>query len=653
MLADYSELEEENIHLQKQVSMLKHNQIEFEGMKHMNKRLQEDINDLQCHIEELNNLKRISEKQVEECLENLKIEREQRHALKKELDQKRDQESLLQLSKMHQFDNLNFSDQDMDSSLHNLEQDLMNEGNESSSNRPGRRKPSPPRNNLFSVVGELEERLEKTENEKNDLERKIEEYQSSLKVKADEIAKLTAKLNSNNIAKNIDTILNDIPGGDVSPPGEILENGVDADSNNVNSQHHVLVLKQVVKEQEKKYLAAMQQISEMEQRLSSSTSAPSLSNNASSAASSVCPAPDLAQLGLAWQVKNYEEKLLQLKKDLNAAEKSGSESTAQLKSTQHELYEISQEISQIYNLCCFAVGKPPNKSLVDQVKQLQEDKKMWQSAAEGEEGEDGRATTTEEGGVVKESELQRVNHERALEAIRDQIKYLKRVCENVSDVARAKSGDDADGEQTSDAAELTEQVGKLKSLLSTKREQIATLRTVLKANKHTAEVALANLKSKYENEKSIVTETMLKLRNELKALKEDAATFASLRAMFAARCDEYVTQLDELQRQLAAAEEEKKTLNSLLRMAIQQKLSLTQRLEDLEMDRERLTARLNEGGGGGSRTGGGRRGGRGDSGSPVGGGGSNNNGGGGGRKARGEDGVSPGHHPYSPPSKRV
>lgn len=37
-----------------------------------------------------------------------------------------------------------------------------------------------------------------------------------------------------------------------------------------------------------------------------------------------------------------------------------------------------------------------------------------------------------------------------------------------------------------------------------------------------------------------------------------------------------------MQRQLAAAEDEKKTLNTLLRMAIQQKLALTQRLEDLE-----------------------------------------------------------------------
>lgn len=48
---------------------------------------------------------------------------------------------------------------------------------------------------------------------------------------------------------------------------------------------------------------------------------------------------------------------------------------------------------------------------------------------------------------------------------------------------------------------------------------------------------------------------------------------------------------DELGRQLSAAEDEKRTLNSLLRMAIQQKLALTERLEDLEMDRERSNLR--------------------------------------------------------------
>lgn len=64
------------------------------------------------------------------------------------------------------------------------------------------------------------------------------------------------------------------------------------------------------------------------------------------------------------------------------------------------------------------------------------------------------------------------------------------------------------------------------------------------------------------------------------------------------RCDEYVTQLDDMQRQLAAAEDEKKTLNSLLRMAIQQKLALTQRLEDLEFDHEQARRNTATAGGG-------------------------------------------------------
>ncbi|XP_049422403.1 protein bicaudal D homolog 1-like isoform X2 [Epinephelus fuscoguttatus] len=171
--------------------------------------------------------------------------------------------------------------------------------------------------------------------------------------------------------------------------------------------------------------------------------------------------------------------------------------------------------------------------------------------------------------------------------IRDQVKHLQRAVDRSLQLSRQRAAarelaplldKDKDG--------CMEEILKLKSLLSTKREQIATLRLVLKANKQTAEGALANLKSKYEAEKTMVTDTMMKLRNELKALKEDAATFSSVRAMFATRCDEYVTQLDEMQRQLAAAEDEKKTLNSLLRMAIQQKLALTQRLEDLAFDQE-------------------------------------------------------------------
>ncbi|CAL8318772.1 unnamed protein product [Lota lota] len=171
--------------------------------------------------------------------------------------------------------------------------------------------------------------------------------------------------------------------------------------------------------------------------------------------------------------------------------------------------------------------------------------------------------------------------------IRDQVKHLQRAVDRSLLLSRQRAAArELAPLLDKDKESCLEEILKVKSLLSTKREQIATLRLVLKANKQTAEVALANLKGKYEAEKSMVTNTMTKLRNELKALKEDAATFSSLRSMFATRCDEYMTQLDEMQRQLAAAEDEKKTLNSLLRMAIQQKLALTQRLEDLAFDQE-------------------------------------------------------------------
>ncbi|XP_072233120.1 protein bicaudal D homolog 1-like isoform X2 [Leuresthes tenuis] len=171
--------------------------------------------------------------------------------------------------------------------------------------------------------------------------------------------------------------------------------------------------------------------------------------------------------------------------------------------------------------------------------------------------------------------------------VRDQVKHLQRAVDRSLQLSRQRAAArELAPLLDKDKESCMEEILKLKSLLSTKREQIATLRLVLKANKQTAEVALANLKSRYEAEKSMVTDTMMKLRNELKAVKEDAATFSSLRAMFATRCDEYMTQLDEMQRQLAAAEDEKKTLNSLLRMAIQQKLALTQRLEDLAFDQE-------------------------------------------------------------------
>lgn len=293
-----------------------------------------------------------------------------------------------------------------------------------------------------------------------------------------------------------------------------------------------------------------------------------------------------------------------INKELPVIFQSSKEAEGSLNSTSDELVKVSEELANIYNLVCEVNGQTPNRILLEHVQGQKLHTKKSVTKSEDIDSSAQQPASADKQSILKEEEEQKQEQQeqkadpitcaKLTDIIHDQIKYLRRAVDNTIEMAHQRK---VDSNQSTDVVELQEQIVKLKAMLSTKREQIATLRSVLKANKSTAEVALANLKQKYENEKCIVTETMARLRNELKALKEDAATFSSLRAMFAQRCDEYVTQLDELQRQLTAAEEEKKTLNSLLRMAIQQKLSLTQKLEDLEFDRERRSMRQQRGGG--------------------------------------------------------
>merc|ERR1711902_169504 len=94
------ELEEENVALQKQVSTLRSTTVEFEGAKHEIRHLQEEVEVLNSQVEELGNLKRIAEKQLEEALESLQAEREQRYNLKKEMDIKFNNETMYQLGNL-------------------------------------------------------------------------------------------------------------------------------------------------------------------------------------------------------------------------------------------------------------------------------------------------------------------------------------------------------------------------------------------------------------------------------------------------------------------------------------------------------------------------------------------------------------------------
>ncbi|GLH13771.1 Protein bicaudal D [Gryllus bimaculatus] len=596
LITDYSELEEENISLQKQVSVLRSSQVEFEGAKHEIRRLQEDLDLLNQQVDELTKLKKIAEKQMEEALESLQAEREAKYALKKELDQRINNESMYNLS------NLAFSirgitdDQGVGSDgeddlpvLKRIEADLKSGSSAEISSPDGKQV------DLFSEIHlnelkKLEKQLEQAENEKLLLTQNLRESQGSVERSQAELQVLMARLLQ--LAAHVDSLYHLRQQADKE-----VQKGKDL---NVVLEKLSLALSQY----DKWFALTSKEIDQLRQDLQEMEKGLSCSD---------------ATLQLRTEVTNLKNKLLdaeqwsqELQTDVRLLGELAGEASNSLDTAQNDLQTISDELAQLYHHVCTVNGETPSRVLLDHEKHggmtPSGDKEICPEIGKEEftlskiELLRSRLKTD-----IPLKDLESLNDAAAMaktvETILDQIKHLRAAVENTIELSKIKRNNLADvcsnDSKEAELQELQEQVIKLKSLLSTKREQIATLRTVLKSNKNTAEVALTNLKSKYENEKSIVSETMMKLRNELRLLKEDAATFSSLRAMFAARCEEYVTQVDELQRQLVAAEDEKKTLNQLLRLAVQQKLSLTQRLEELEVDREMRNARRHPVGAGG------------------------------------------------------
>uniref|UniRef100_A0A8C2FH21 Bicaudal D homolog 2 (Drosophila) n=1 Tax=Cyprinus carpio TaxID=7962 RepID=A0A8C2FH21_CYPCA len=507
LLQDYTELEEENISLQKQVSTLKQGQVEFEGLKHENRRLEEEVQYLNSQLEDAVRLREIAERQLTEALETVKTEREQKAALRKELTH-----------------HMTLGDSLLASSL---------DGLKLSADEPNNDDAILMFENGFAKVSDT-----------NDEDNRLSSPQRD---------------------------------GNVRPAPSLVD-----DLLTELNISEIQKLKQQLLQVEREKVALLTTLQDSQKQL------------------------EHARGALAEQ----QEAMMRLNDDLGVMRRlqAGKERQSALDSERErdsredndvDYYELDINGPEILR-CKYEVA-------IAEAGELREELKTLKSEHDELKAEHEEVRARLEGQVSTSVTPVREDPRPALMAIynvvaiiRDQIRHLQKAVDRTTELSRQRVASlELAAVADKDQAACMEEILKLKSLLSTKREQIATLRTVLKANKQTAEVALANLKSKYENEKAMVTETMMKLRNELKALKEDAVTFSSLRAMFATRCDEYVTQLDDMQRQLAAAEDEKKTLNSLLRMAIQQKLALTQRLEDLEFDHEQ--SRRGSGAGPGGR----------------------------------------------------
>ncbi|XP_075458813.1 protein bicaudal D homolog 1 isoform X3 [Ascaphus truei] len=635
LLQDYTELEEENITLQKLVSTLKQNQVEYEGLKHEIKRFEEDTVLLNSQLEDAIRLKEISEHQLEEALETLKNEREQKNNLRKELSQYININDSMYNNHINiAVEGLKFSE---DGSETNNE-DKMNGhihtpiGKLNGDYRtPTVRKGDSlhPVSDLFSELNisemqKLKQQLMQMEREKGMLLTNLQESQTQLEhtkgaltEQHERVHRLTEHVNAMRrlqSSKELDFDKTKVS-GEEAHDYEVDINGLEIlECKYKVAVTEVIDLKAELKALKEKYNKHIEHYTEEKTKLDSRIQM-----------------YDEQVTGLERASKDSVEKFFLMEKELQIMTSIANETHNTLNTAQDELVTFSEELAQLYHHVCLCNNETPNRVMLDYYRQSKvtrsgslkgpDDPRGLLSPRLARRGiappveakspceqapKDSTESSKEQsplklatvspvitappsspvsdlGDIRKEP----MNIYNLNAIIRDQIKHLQKAVDRSLQLSRQRA---AARELVTlidkDKETLMEEILKLKSLLSTKREQIATLRAVLKANKQTAEVALANLKNKYENEKTMVTETMTKLRNELKALKEDAATFSSLRAMFATRCDEYVTQLDEMQRQLAAAEDEKKTLNSLLRMAIQQKLALTQRLEDLEFDHE-------------------------------------------------------------------
>ncbi|XP_045452564.1 protein bicaudal D [Melitaea cinxia] len=545
LLLDIGDLEDENISLQKQVSALRSSQVEFEGLKHEVRQLREEAEIARAAADETAALRRIAERQLAEALEALQAEREAKFAAKKELD--------AHISREAQFNITNLA-----YSIRGMPEEGADEEGEAGASGAAELA-GDHHADLFSEVhlheiSRLEKQLEQAHNENSQLSTSLRAAQATAESESAAAGALRAGVTR--VTSRVAALhaLHE----DCAP---LAEGSVAARA------AKCLTWWRVSGGELGALLTALRELD-----------APPDGSPA---------ALQRAQLAqLSDRAADAELRCAALQADADLLRTLAGGAGRALSSAAPALAQAAETLAALYHHVCAVNGTQPERVLLEHA-----------GAAEGAGGvrmeDDALALAAGELEGLRAAGLVA----RSADTLLDQLTHLRAALDTALDSRHRHQPVMEAEERGAELAELQEQVIKLKSLLSTKREQIATLRTVLKSNKNTAEVALANLKSKYETEKTIVTETMLKLRNELRLLKEDAATFSSLRAMFAARCEEYVTQVDELTQALSSAEEEKKTLNQLLRLAVQQKLSLTQRLEELEVDREMRTRRVPKAGG--------------------------------------------------------
>lgn len=350
LITDYSELEEENTCLQKQVSALEKSQVDYESLKHEIRRWQEEVELLNSQVEELSNLKKIAEKQMEEALESLQAEREAKYALKKELDQHINRESMYNISNLAYSirgitddSNMGSDGEDDLPGLKRLEADIKSNSITDINSPDGKQV------DLFSEIHlnelrKLEKSLEQAEKEKMLLTQNLRDSQTQIEKSQGELQLFMARLIQ--LAAHVDSL-------------HYLRQKMDKDVT-IKQDKTLDKLTKIVEQYQQFFLLSSKEIEQLKNDLKELESGLNCSD---------------ATLQLRTEVTNLKNKLidteqitLELEADIRLLGDFTSEASSSLDIAQNDLQIITDDLAQLYHHVCTVNGETPSRVVLEHEK---------------------------------------------------------------------------------------------------------------------------------------------------------------------------------------------------------------------------------------------------------------------------------------------
>lgn len=420
MLQDYSELEEENITLQKQVSSLKCSQVEFEGAKHEIRRLTEEIEVFQSQVQDLANLKKIAETQMEEALQALQSEREAKYALKKELDSHINRESMYNISNLAYSirgmeDGVGGSDLEDDiPTLKRLEADLSNE----------LKSPDGTKVDLFSEIhlNELkkyEKQLEMLEGEKSSLTTNLRDAQQNLDKSQNDLQNFMAKVTL--LAAHVDSLHH-------------LRKQIETDDQlkNIDVSKEKIIndkLNEIVHQYSSWFTLSAKEIDTLKADLIELQKGINCNDAMSVLRNEITNVKN--------KLLNTEQKTLDLHADVKTLAALSQNAGQSLNSARTTLVTLSDSLAQLYHHVCTVNGDTPNRVLLDH---KTEDLSLDNDSLSAIQSQLKSDLLIQQPNVFEDLQGlgDAIEVKKYVDTIKDQIKYLKTAVEHAIELNKDK-----------------------------------------------------------------------------------------------------------------------------------------------------------------------------------------------------------------------